>query len=96
MGNSSSVGVIQSTGHNSNSSQARFDGGARYFGDVTVAEPIEEGYAAASANLLPCGMIYVLDNTSANDDEDLFSNSGAGETASCVTSLIIGEDFIKI
>ena len=31
---SSSVGAVCPTGHNSNSSQARFDGGEHYFGDV--------------------------------------------------------------
>ena len=38
---SSSVGAVCPTGHNSDSSQARFDGGAHYFGDVELVEPLE-------------------------------------------------------
>ena len=80
MRHSSSVGDVCPTGHNSDSSQVQFDGGARYFGDVELAESIdEEESATAVPNLLPCGMeIYVLDKPSLDDDEDLFSSSEVG------------------
>ena len=40
VGNSSSVGTVCSTDHNSESSQAWFDSEARYSGDVEVEWPI--------------------------------------------------------
>ena len=43
---SSSVGTIHPTDHNSKSSQAWFDGGAHYFGDAEVVNPIGDRSAA--------------------------------------------------
>ena len=53
---------------------------AGYFGDVGLTEPMEEGVSAAVApNLSPHGMeIYVVDKSSTDNDEDLFSSSETG------------------
>ena len=53
---------------------------AGYFSDVGLTEPMEEGVSAAVApNLSPHGMeIYVVDKSSTDNDEDLFSSSETG------------------
>ena len=63
---SSSAGTLCPSGHNSDSSQVWFDVGDRYFGDIELAEPIEEeGSAAVVPNLSPHGMeVYVVDEPS--------------------------------
>ena len=77
---SSSVGAVGLTCHNSDSAQARFDGGACYFGDTGLAVPMEEESAAMAPNLSPRGIdIYVVDKPSSNDEKDLSSSSDAGE-----------------
>ena len=77
---SSSVGAVFSTGHNSDSSQAQFGGGACYFGDDELVEPMEgEGSMAVASNLLSGGMaICVLDEPYSDNDKDLFSSSEGG------------------
>ena len=69
-------GAVCPTGYNSNSSQAQFDGGTHYFGDVELVEPLEEGRTVTMApSLSPREVeIYVLDEPYPIDAEDLFSS----------------------
>ena len=73
---SSSVGAVCPTGHNSDTSQAWFNGGEHYFGDIEVSAPPEERRTRAlSLSLDLRGMeIYALDEPTADDNEGLFSS----------------------
>ena len=70
----SSVGAVCPTGHNSDTSQARFGGGEHYFGDVELSVPPEGRDARAlSPSLDPHGMeVYILDEATSDDSEVLF------------------------
>ena len=73
----SSACAVCPTGHNSNSSQVRFDCGGHYFGDIELPEPLERGRTVALyLSLNPRGMeIYALDEPTPDDNEDLFPSS---------------------
>ena len=71
------VSAVHPTGNNSDSSQVRFDDVACYFGDVELAEPMEEDRSAAAApSLSPHEMdIYEVTEPYLIDDENLSSSS---------------------
>ena len=77
----SSTGAICPSGHNTDSSETRFAGGAQYWWDVGSTEGrVEGGPAVTPPNLSPLGLeLYVFGEEYSNDDDDLFSSSEEGE-----------------
>ena len=70
---SSSVCAVYRIGHNSNTSQAGFDGGEYYFGGVELsARPEERETRVLSLSLDPRGMeVYILDEATSDDNKEL-------------------------
>ena len=69
-----SVCTVRHTGHNFDSSQARFDGGEKCFGHVELPAPSAVRVAGTlSPNLNPRGFEdYAADELTSDDNEDLF------------------------
>ena len=76
---SSSVGAVRPIGHNSDSSLARFDGGAHYYGDLGLVEgEVAGGVLVASFHL---GLEDYEHYRSSSSSEDLFASDDESGSA---------------